>query len=352
LLAVVFLTVAYWQVAEIDLPPSGQPGDAMKPLRLALLALPLLGGCGRQPSSAPGTGSPADVGGQADQQVSLPEARRGFQTRLARRESAGEPVPKPPPGPFRLVRYDAPPGKLAAYLSRPPQDGKRHPAILWITGGDCNTIDQSIWREGPPKNDQSASAFRKAGIVMLFPSLRGGNDNPGLKEGFFGEVDDVLAAADYLAGQDFVDTRRLYLGGHSTGGTLVFLAAASTDRFRAVFSFGPVEDVRGYPPVYLPFDPTNPREWELRSPRRWQHSVRSPLFVFEGTEQPGNIESLYDLARASRNPLVHCYPVNGANHFSILFPVTRLVARKILRDDGPTTNIAFTEDELAGLFSR
>ena len=33
---------------------------------------------------------------------------------------------------------------------------------------------------------------------MMFPSLRGGNNNPGSKEGFFGEVDDVLAAADLL----------------------------------------------------------------------------------------------------------------------------------------------------------
>ena len=88
---------------------------------------------------------------------------------------------------------------------------------------------------------------------MMFPSLRGGNDNPGRKEGFLGEVDDVLAAADFLATVDYVDPRRLYLGGHSTGGTLVLLVAESSDRFRAVFSFGPVDDVSGYggavPPV-------------------------------------------------------------------------------------------------------
>ena len=43
---------------------------------------------------------------------------------------------------------------------------------------------------------------------MLFPSLRGGNQNPGVKEGFFGEVDDLLAAANFLAKQGFVDPNR------------------------------------------------------------------------------------------------------------------------------------------------
>lgn len=56
---------------------------------------------------------------------------------------------------------------------------------------------------------------------MMFPSLRGGNDNPGVKEGFLAEVDDVLAAADFLGKQNYVDPGRIYLGGHSTGGTLV-----------------------------------------------------------------------------------------------------------------------------------
>ena len=56
--------------------------------------------------------------------------------------------------------------------------------------------------------------------------------------------------ADYLAGQPYVDPERVYLGGHSTGGTLVMLVAASSDRSRAMFSFGPVEDVSGYGSEY------------------------------------------------------------------------------------------------------
>ncbi len=37
---------------------------------------------------------------------------------------------------------------------------------------------------------------------MMYPSLRGGNKNPGYIETFLGEVDDVIAAARYLAQLD------------------------------------------------------------------------------------------------------------------------------------------------------
>jgi dipeptidyl aminopeptidase/acylaminoacyl peptidase len=287
-----------------------------------------------------------------EKQQSLAEARRGFHTRLLKHESAHEPVPAPPPQLFRLVHYDSPAGKLAAYLSPDPGDGKKHPAVIWIFGGFDNGIGETAWQQARPDNDQSASAFRKAGLIMMYPSLRGGNDNPGSKEGFFGEVDDVLAAADYLAKQDFVDPKLIYLGGHSTGGTLVLLAAACTDRFRAVFSFGPVEDVRGYGPANLPFDTSDGQEFVLRAPGQWLHSVQCPVFVFEGAQEPGNLGSLQAMARASRNPLLHFYPVQRANHFSILAPVTALIAAKVVNDAGPKTNLAFTENELNGLFGR
>lgn len=80
----------------------------------------------------------------------------------------------------------------------------------------------------------------------MSPSLRGGNTNPGVKEGFLGEVDDVLAAANYFEKQKYVDPKRIYLGGHSTGGTLVLLVSEGSPRFRAVFSFGPAGDVSGW----------------------------------------------------------------------------------------------------------
>jgi dipeptidyl aminopeptidase/acylaminoacyl peptidase len=324
----------------------------MKKLFFTLLAIVVLAGCdrgGRTPSVKDAAGS----GGQQEQAASLTEARRGFQTKLVSRGSEKEPVPQPPPRLFRVVRYEAPAGKLAAYLTPDPGDGKKHPAIVWIHGGDCNYIGPYCWKERPPDNDQSAGAYRQAGIVMMFPSLRGGNDNPGNIEGFLGEVDDVLAAADFLAKQDYVDPKRIYLGGHSTGGTLVLLVAECSDRFRAVISFGPVDDVAGYGPEskYLPFDTSSPREIALRSPGRWLANIKSPTFVLEGTDQ-GNMDSLDAMARSANNPHVHFLRVRGATHFTILAPTNRLLADKVVRDDGPTCNLALTEQEVSKPFAR
>jgi hypothetical protein len=312
----------------------------MKPFHFVSLLLLTLASCGRQGTNAP------------DQ--SLTEAREGFETKIIRKESAGVPIPQPPPQLFRIVRYDSPVGKLGALLSPDPKDGKRHPAIIWITSGDCNTIDDGIWKTLPADFDQTsraANAFRQVGLVMMFPSLRGGNDNPGFKEGLFGEVNDVLAARDFLAKQPFVDPKRIYLGGLSTGGTLVLLVAACSDQFRAVFSFGPGEVVTRHSPEYLPFDTTDRREVELRSPINWLHSIRPTAFVFEGTDG-GNVQGLLAMKQASTNPKLHFYPVKGAGHVTVLGPVAEIIAGKIARDNGPDMSIAFTEDELNRPFSR
>lgn len=323
----------------------------MKPLiSFTLLTLVALAGCKRPAGPPPQAAASAQTTNQASKAVSLAEARKGFHTKLVRRESAKEPVPQPPPNLFRVVQYDASAGKMAAYLTPDPTDGKKHPAIIWITGGDCNTIDE-VWEEAPPSNDQTAAAYRKAGIVMMFPSLRGGNVNPGFKEGFLGEVDDVLAAADFLARQAYVDPDRIYLGGHSTGGTLVLLVAECSERFRAIFSFGPTNDVRGYGPQYIPFDTSDAREVELRAPGRWLASIKSPTFVLEGTVQ-GNISALQAMARSSTNAKVSFLPVHGANHFNLLAPTNRLIAEKILRDHGPACNLSFTAAEVSKPFAK
>ena len=107
-------------------------------------------------------------------------------------------------------------------------------------------------------------------------------------------------------------------------------------------------DASGYGSKYLPFDISNRKEVDLRAPIKWLRAIRIPTFVFEGTEKRSNIDSVMALSRASRNPLVHFHPAKCADQFSILAPVSRPVASKILRDDGVSSNIKFTENELTG----
>ena len=58
------------------------------------------------------------------------------------------------------------------------------------------------------------------------------------------------------------------------------------------------------------------------------------------------------MARTSTNPQVHFFQVRGATHFSILAPTTRLIADKILRDDGAACNLSFTEEEVNKPFAK
>ena len=279
------------------------------------------------------------------------EARKSFRTNLTRKESAGTPVPVPPSSLFRVVEYDSAVGKLAAYVSPNPGDGGRHPAIIWICGGDCNSIED-VWQQAPPDNDQTAAAFRNAGIVMMFPSLRGGNGNPGYIEGFFGEVEDILSAAKYLAQQPYVDADRIYLGGHSTGATLALLVAESSDRFRAVFCFGPVANAASYGAAAVPISLSDYREIGMRSPGIWLHSIRGPVFVMEGQNE-GNVSDLLtmsEMAKKVKNPLVQFLLARGANHFSILAPATQLIAQKIVRAKGTGANVSIADHELNALF--
>ena len=275
--------------------------------------------------------------------LTLAEARRGFVTKAKDTQPAGRAPPSPPPNVFSLVRYGAPAGELWAYLTPRPADGARRPAIVWIAGGFDNDIGDSAWTPAPASNDQSARAFREAGIVLMLPSLRGGNGNPGRRETLFGEVDDVVAAIDHVAKLDYVDPSRVYLGGHSTGGTLALLVAESTERVRAVFALGPVANILTYGDS-IPFDRSNDEEGRLRSPMNFTASIRVPTFAIEGAK--GNASSLPFLVRGAGSAPIKTFVVPGVDHFSVLSPISRLLATKILGDTGATSRIALTDAEL------
>jgi acetyl esterase/lipase len=267
--------------------------------------------------------------------ANLTEARKDFTTTV-QAPANGTPLPSPPPELFVRSDYAGGEGrKLAAFVSPDPGDGAKHPAIVWLTGGDSSTLD-NFWTEGPPQNDQSASAFRKAGMIMMFPTLRGGNTDTGAREFFYGEVDDVRAAAEHLAQLPYVDPARVYLGGHSTGGTLALLVAQSGARFAAVFVLGPVDQVDRYPKSVMGFDlaSMNERERQLRSPRHWMGGIQSPTWLIEGTEQPGNLPMLDALCSMTDSEGVVCIRASGFDHFSVIDAVSKKLAARIVVGTG------------------
>lgn len=282
----------------------------------------------------------------------LAEARTAFQTKIIDTSFTPDGTPaNPPEDVFKLIHYPAPAGDMAAYLTPNPNDGEKHPAVIWLIGGYGGIgNDDFFWEDQHASNDQTAAAFRKAGIVLMIPSFRGENDNPGQYEMFYGEMDDLAAARNYLASQPYVDPNRIYLAGHSTGGTRVLLGNEMITGFRAAFSIGGIPDLEmrlmGPMRVEIPFDKNNPEELRLRSPATFIRSIKSPTYYFEGAEDwwP-EFDEVQNYAKQYNIPF-YTYKINNADHFNIIAPVNELIAQKILTDTESMPHIDFTKEEL------
>ncbi len=94
-----------------------------------------------------------------------------------------------PPIGEREITYDPGNLRLKAWLSDKPADGNKHPAVVHAHGGF--SFAKSEW--------VSMQEFIDQGFVLMTPTLRGENGNPGNFEYFYGEVNDLVAAADHLA---------------------------------------------------------------------------------------------------------------------------------------------------------
>lgn len=235
------------------------------------------------------------------------QAHARFQTHLVRTGPAPQPYePITPPAGTLEMPYRSGPLALKAWVSAPPADGRRRPAVLFLHGGF--SFGEDDWAMSQP--------YRDAGYVVLTPMLRGENGLPGNYSMFFGEVDDVLAAADALAALPYVRADRLYIAGHSVGGTLTMLAAMSSNRFRAAASFSGSPDQAAWgkaQPALVPFDLADAGEFQIRSPLAYAGSFQVPTRLYHGNQEryfAGVTARLADLAtRAGRD--VRVVPVPG-----------------------------------------
>lgn len=283
---------------------------------------------------------------------SLRDARSQFTTQIVTKSLDENDAPLVPPKEvLSLVYYPTPIGKMAAYLTPDPKDGKRHPAVIWVHGGYGGISDSDyLWEPQPKSNDQSGSTFRQAGLVLMLPSFRGEDNNPGRYEMFYGELDDLESAYDWLAKQSWVDPERIYLAGHSTGGTRVLLMSEYSSKFRAYFSLGAVPDLKARVQVASMMVPVpfkeNEEEYRLRSPAAFITSIKKPTWYFEGDEYYWSaFNAISSLAEKEHIPL-QINKIENADHFNIIAPVTTMIAKKILKDTDEKCNISFSEDEI------
>lgn len=276
----------------------------------------------------------------------------GFRTRIIPNlyRSLGQ-APLPPAYIFKKVFYSSPAGKLAAYLTPPPTDGKKYPTIIWLHG-NLGGIGKWLWDDY-----QYTGAFRKSGFVVMCPSLRAQNNNPGRFELFYGEVEDIVHAIAYLRKLSYVDSQRIYVIGHDIGGTLALLTAQAVDNIRAVFSIGGAADIHDalrfeIPEECIPFDYTIADEISMRSAIHFTSLLQAPTFYFVDPNSPyaNKARKMQLVARKAAVPLKVF--ANAQNLSHVLQPLNELIAKKISIDTGPTCKISFRKDNIRKAFYR
>jgi pimeloyl-ACP methyl ester carboxylesterase len=117
--------------------------------------------------------------------------------------------------------------KLRAVVTSPPASGRaRLPAMLLVSAlGSPRLVGTPTYSMGR----EIAYAVTRIGFRVLRFELRGSGDSEGedyRETGFTAEVDDNLAAFDYLARRDDVDPAGVFVMGHSTGGMVGAVVAS------------------------------------------------------------------------------------------------------------------------------
>jgi uncharacterized protein len=267
---------------------------------------------------------------------SFAQARADHATNLLiSKHFPSEPLPPLHSDDLEYTTYEGPLGTMGAIATPVAQSGAMKPAVIWITGG-FGGIFEGVDRYSPPEDDQGIASFLDHDIVVYLPALRGEHENPGVFECFYGEVDDIVAAVEHVAKRQDVDPERVFLMGHSIGGTNVLLASLLTDIPAGVVAFGAAPDMRsvvfdgsGYGEE--PYDMSDPLEIKLRSPIRFISSIQVPVLYIEGES---SLMYATDAKRMENKAKIaginfHAAIIRGANHVSVLRPSKDLLAHRI-----------------------
>jgi acetyl esterase/lipase len=242
--------------------------------------------------------------------ISYRAARHRFKTKLVLHGPAPQEwnQSSPPEG-VSEVLFPSGDLQLKAWITRCPDSGGKRPAVLFLHGGFAFAAED--WEQAQP--------FVEAGFVLMMPSLRGENGQDGSFSMFFDEVDDALAASSSLANVPCVDRSRIFVAGHSAGGTLAMLASMSTKTFRAAASFSGAPDNVAFVDSGLeaPFDRNDPQEFIVRSPVAYATSFQCPARLYYGSQEEFFDLPTQETARRARTTGldVEAVRVDG-DHFS------------------------------------
>lgn len=252
---------------------------------------------------------------------SLEEQRKGFATNLLIKGPAPQEYEmETPPEGVSEVNYQSGDLELKAWISNASADGGKRPALVFAHGGYA--FGSEDWDMIKPYLDN--------GFIVMMPMTRGENGNPGNFECFYGEVDDIIAAGQYLSEQVNVDSSKIFLAGHSTGGTLAMLTAMMPSPYKAIATFGASPDQAlffEYMGDRAPFDLNDPKEISLRSPIQHINSVNKPLYIYVGADDEAYKENSVLMAKLAdeNGKTVKCSVMQGDHFTSVEGSITESI---------------------------
>jgi len=211
---------------------------------------------------------------------------------------------------------------VSGLLFRPPDGEGPWPTIIvnhagFGTAGDFSDV---------------ALIFRDWGYLVFNPDLRGSGESQGQHEGAKGEVDDVIAAIDYLKSQGLVEDDRIGMYGQSHGATVSLIAAGRDPRIKAVVAEAGFTDAADLyengkdstdPSVQQVFNEIVPmiggspqevpQEYEVRSALNYADTIQAAVLLIHGEQDPlipvEQAHWMYDaLNQAGKTVEIKIYP--------------------------------------------
>ncbi len=218
-----------------------------------------------------------------------------------------------PPANAQEVYYQSGNLRLKAWLSSQNTIGKS-PAVVFLHGGFAfSSVD---WEDAYP--------FVESGFILMMPMLRGENGNPGNFEMFGGEVKDVIAAGKYLRSLPQVDPKRIFVIGHSVGGSLAIQTSQQKSPYKIAVGISGYPKLNEFLSIYqklVPFDINNEDELAIRNPIIHADETNIPLHLYAESDN-SNMQlvnknfnkQLMKLGKKST------YETIEGNHYTIVFP--------------------------------
>ena len=222
-----------------------------------------------------------------------------------------------------LIEFPTPRGGIAYGLFYAPAhpdvtlpEGELPPVVVTIHGGPTAQARRSF--------NPTHRYWTSRGIAVVDVDYRGssgyGRAYRNLLRGNWcvTDVEDAVAAVDYLAARGSVDGARAVIRGGSAGGTTTLLALATTDRFATGANYFGVADLAALITDDHKFEsrytiglvgpyPERADLYTARSPLTHAESIDVPLIVFQGLDDmvvpPAHSERIVDAVHARGLPV-------------------------------------------------